>query len=142
VDDVQAAAQWMRDALTESKYQADFSPRSLWEVDRFFDEHTQRGAAKSGGLLSQDLGARLFGLGAYVGEVIRRQKGGHWVGDDKDPQAEINVELRLADGSRCWPVQRVMKRFSLGAAEALAPYGQGLGLDVGPKPGSREPGRR
>ncbi|MDX1507900.1 MAG: hypothetical protein R3358_06450, partial [Woeseiaceae bacterium] len=100
---------------------------------RFFDEHTRQGEPVAGGLLSEDLGSRLFAIGAYVGEVIRRSKGGEWRGNDSDPQAEINVELVVAD-STCWPVQRVMKRFKNGAEDEIAAYGAGLGLDVGHKP--------
>ena len=83
VSDAVAMAEQISRALSQSGYQADFSLQSLKEVDRFFDEQTTNGQAKPGGLLSQQLGARLFAIGAYVGEVIRRQKGGQWQGDDK-----------------------------------------------------------
>ena len=53
-----------------SGYIADFTPAGLWQIDRFFDEQTQGGTAKLGGLLSQDLSSRLFAVGAYIGEVI------------------------------------------------------------------------
>ena len=85
-------------------------------------------------MLSQDLGARLFALGAYIGEVVRRHQGGRWVGNDSDPEAEINVELHLPDGTRCWPVQRVMKRFKNGAEDGIAGWGHAAGLPVGPRP--------
>jgi len=42
-------------------------------------------------------GARLFALGAYAGEVIRRAVGGTWSADDADPEAEINIELQLGE---------------------------------------------
>src|SRR5215216_4179026 len=102
----QSAASWIADALSSSGYRADLSPQSLWEVDRFLAEQSRQGAATPGGLLAEDLGSRLFALGAYTGEVIRRSLGGEWSGDDNDPEAEINVELHLADGSIVWPVQR------------------------------------
>jgi hypothetical protein len=60
--------------------------------------------ARPGGLLSQDLGSRLFAVGAYIGEVIPRERGGEWVADDNSPQAEINIAVRLPDGTTCWPV--------------------------------------
>jgi hypothetical protein len=107
----------------------------LWEVDRFFDEHAPNGAAKPGGLLSENLGARIFAVGAYIGEVVRRKQGGDWVGDDKDPEVEINIELHLPDGKCCWPVQRAMKRFKNGPEEGIAVWGMGLGLEVGLRPG-------
>jgi len=133
-EDLHKSAAWISQALQSSGYRADFSPGSLWEIDRFFEEHGENGAAKPGGLLAQDLGARLFALGAYIGEVVRRHQGGRWVGNDSDPEAEINVELHLPDGTRCWPVQRVMKRFKNGAEDGIAGWGHAAGLPVGPRP--------
>lgn len=126
VADVNTAAEWISHALCEMGYLADFSLESLKEVDRFFEEHACGGQAVPNGLLSQDLGTRLFGLGAYIGEVIRRCRGGEWEGNDDDPAAEMNVALRLATDSVCWPIQRAMKRFRLGAEESVAAYGYAL----------------
>ena len=133
-EDIATGSEWIAKALSSSGYRADFSPQSLWEIDRFFDDHTQNGAAKPGGLLSQDLGSRLFAIGSYMGEVVRRKIGGDWVGDDTTAQAEVLVELRLPDGTRCWPVQRAMKRFKNGAEDGIAAWGSGAGLQVGSRP--------
>lgn len=137
-EDVNASADWMSRALQSSGYRADFSPQSLWEVDRFFDEQSLNGEAKAGGLLSKDLGKRLFGVGSYIGEVVRRTRGGEWVGDDSDPEVEVKVELHLSDGTRCWPVQRAIKRFK-SPDDGIAVWGIGAGLQVGPRP---EPPKR
>ena len=130
-EDVAISADWVAHALSSSGYRADFSPQSLWEIDRFFDEHSQNGAARPGGLLAQDLGQRIFAVGSYMGEVVRRKLGGEWVGDDTDPKAEITVSLRLAGGVVCWPIQRAMKRFKNGNEDGIAAWGSGLGLHVG-----------
>jgi hypothetical protein len=137
IEDVRASAERIAVALTSSGYRADFSPASLWQVDRFFDEQAPGGQPRARGLLAAQLGARLFGMGSYVGEVIRRDIGGDWHGDDTDPAAEVNVALRLPDGSVIWPVQRVMKRFRDGAGESVAAYGSVLGLHVGAPPPPR-----
>jgi len=123
ITNARSAAEWMAKALTSSGYQANFSLSSLREVDRFFDEQTKDGKSKPGGLLSEKLGQRLFGIGAYIGEVIRRNAGGRWQGDDADPQAEINLSLRLKNGVTIWPVQRAMKRFRNGAEDGIYAYG-------------------
>ena len=133
-EDLKDAREWLVEALSYSGYKADYSPESLWEIDRFFDEQAKDGKANPGGLLSQDLGSRLFAIGSYVGEVIRKARGGEWVGDDTDPKVELNIELHLPDGTKCWPVQRVMKRFKNGPEDGIAVYGQGAGLAIGPKP--------
>jgi hypothetical protein len=137
-EDIDDAAEWIATALSSSGYAADFTPRSLWEIDRFFDDHSHDGAPRPGGLLSEGLGSRVFALGGYVGEVIRRALGGTWVVDDESAgDAEIEIQFRLDDGSIIWPVQRVMKRYKLGPEEGIGDYGFALGLDVGPKPTSR-----
>jgi hypothetical protein len=123
VRDVAAAAEWMAKALNSSGYRADFSITSLKELDRFFDEHSSDGKPKPGGLLSEATGQRLFGLGAYVGETIRRKSGGRWRGDDSDPEAETNVELVLEGGASLWPIQRVIKRLRNGAEDGIFAYG-------------------
>ena len=62
--DVDSGAAWIASALSASGYSADFSGQSLWEIDRFFDDHSTDGAAKRGGLLATDTGSRLFALGS------------------------------------------------------------------------------
>jgi hypothetical protein len=122
-DDAVVGAKWIAKALSNSGYRANFSLNSLKEIDRFFDEHAPDGKARPGGLLSHDLGPRIFALGAYVGEVIRRQAGGQWEGDDNDPDAEVNLAVRLKSGAVLWPVQRVMKRYRNGAEDGIYIYG-------------------
>ena len=134
LDDIEPSADWIAQALSSSGYRADFTPQSLWEIDRFFDEHSRDGAAKPGGLLAEARGQRLFAVGCYIGEVVLRTLGGEWVTDDADPEGEINIELQLPDGTRCWPVQRTMKRFKNGAEDGIAGWGSGLELEVGPQP--------
>jgi len=134
VEDVFKAAEWASQALQRSGYQVDFSPSSLWHIDFFFDDHSCNGEPIPGGLLSEEVGKRLFAIGAYVGEVLRRNIGGEWHGDDSDPQVEINVELKLITGAKCWPVQRVIKRFKNGWEDSVAAYGAGMGLQIGPRP--------
>jgi hypothetical protein len=130
-EDIENAASWIAEALTSSGYRADFHPQSLRAIDRFFDEHARQGRPVPGGLLAEATGSRLFALGSYVGEVVRRARGGEWIGDDDDPEVEINVSLRLPDGTVCWPIERVIKRMQNGAEDGIVAYGVGLGLDPG-----------
>jgi len=123
VTDALSSAEWISKALISSGYKADFSLDSLREIDRFFEEQAADGKAKAGGLLSEKPGQRIFGIGAYVGEVIRRKFGGKWEGNDADPQAEINISLKLSSGATVWPVQRVMKRLKNGGEDGIYAYG-------------------
>ncbi len=137
-EDIATASKWISKALKSSGYRADFTPASLQEIDRFFDEHSANGGPVAGGLLAESLGSRLFAIGSYVGEVLRNHLGGEWHGDDSDPQVEINVELRLADGTVCQPVQRAMKRLKNGAEDGIAAYGRGMGLTVSDQPPAKK----
>jgi hypothetical protein len=138
-EDIVANAEWISTALSSSGYIADFSPESLWELDRFFDEQSKDGMALPKGLLEEDLGMRMFCIGAYLGEVLRRRLGGEWEWDENDPQAEINVSLRCNNGAVCWPIQRVMKRLANGPEDGIAVYGYGMGLEVGLNPDIASP---
>jgi hypothetical protein len=124
VEDAREAADWVAGALASSGYEADFSLESLREIDRFFDDHAPGGEAVPDGLLSENLGRRLFALGAYVGEVVLRQQGGRWEADDEDPEGEINLRVVLPGGAVLWPVQRVMKRFRHGREDGIHAYGR------------------
>lgn len=134
LEDIDAAAGWISEALQSSGYTADFSAASIRELDRFFDEHSNGGEPVVGGLLAEDLGSRVFAIGAYLGEVLRRALGGEWRGDDDDPEAEITVALHLPDGSVCWPVQRAMKRLQNGAEDSLTLYAHTFGVSDGRPP--------
>lgn len=122
-EDIVKAYEWIAMALKSSGYNADFSIESLKEIDRFFDEHTENGQSKAGGLLAESRGSRLFALGSYVGEVLRRNHGGIWETDDNDPEGEINIVVRLSSGTIVWPVKRVMKRFKNGSEDGIYVYG-------------------
>jgi hypothetical protein len=127
-------AELVAKALTKDGYEADFTPASLWAIDRFYDEQTRKGVPRRWGLLAKDTSLRLFSLGAYVGEVIRRDVGGAWEGNDIDPQPELNLALRLPDNSIVWPVQRAIERMRNGAEAGIVDYAAALGVDAGPKP--------
>ena len=129
VKDVVGAADWMAKALCSSGYGANFSLESFREIDRFFDDQAPDGKPRPTGLLSEQLGQRIFGIGAYIGEVIRHEVGGEWIGDDADPQAEINVAIRQENGTTIWPVRLVMKRFQSGPNESVYAFGVGLTRD-------------
>jgi hypothetical protein len=110
--------------LRRTGYKVDFSLDSLRDIERFFDEHSCDGEAVPGGLLSEQLGPRIFALGAYVGEVVIRTYEGQWRADDNDPEGELNIEVVLPGGAVIWPVQRVMKRFKNGPEDGIYAYGR------------------
>jgi hypothetical protein len=123
VRDAVEAADWMAKSLAGWGYRADFSLESLKDVDRFIDEEAPDGKPKPGGHLAQQFGVHIFGLGAYLGETIRRQGDGQWEGNDRDTYPEVTLAVRLKSGALLWPTQRVLKRLEYGAEDGLYPYG-------------------
>lgn len=128
--DLLQAAQGVANALSRFGYTADFSPASLAEIDRFFDENVSDGTPRPDGLLGQELGARLFGIGGYVGEVVRRATKGQWQCDAHDPQGEMNVSVLTGQRLECFPVQRVMKRFKYGPEDSIVAWARALGVST------------
>lgn len=130
VEDVRDAAVSVADIANDAGYSFDFSARSLWDVERFLDDNASGGEPKAGGLLSKDLGSRVFALGAYVGEVIREAVGGEWVSDDSADD-DSTVTLRTSAGELLWPNQQVMKRIMTGDSQSLVDYARAVGVDPG-----------
>lgn len=121
--DLITAADWIAEALRSSGYEADFSLSSARAIEQFVRDQTDgHGRPFEDGLLGDDLGSRVFALGAYLGEVLVRNVGGEWITDDRDPEGEVNVAVRLWDGTEFWPVQRVINRLSEGETESLSAY--------------------
>jgi len=123
VRDALEAADWMAKSLAGWGYKADYSLDSLKDVDRFIDDEAPGGKPKPGGHLSQQFGTHMFGLGAYVGETIRRLGDGQWEGNDRDAWPEVTLAVRLKSGAVLWPTQRMLKRFENGKENGLYPYG-------------------
>ncbi len=123
LEDIGTASEWISQALNSSGYKADFSVESLKEIDRFFDENSKNGKATPDGLLSKNLGQRMFALGCYVGEVIKRNYGGEWITNDNEPNGEIDIQVKLEDSSIILPVHKVMKRFQNGEEDSIYAYG-------------------
>ena len=90
------------------------------------DEQFPNGRPKPGGLLARETGARIFALGAYVGETIRRHGEGQWFARDGDPDDVLNLTVKLKSGSIFWPMQRIMKRLQNGPEDGIYVYGGGI----------------
>jgi hypothetical protein len=136
-DDIAKASDWAAAALQSLGYTIDYSTQSLQEIDRFYDEHTVNCTPRPNSLFSRDTDERIFAMGCYIGEVIRRAKGGEWRGDDNDLQVKLHVELRLKDGTLCWPTQRALNRLRNGRDDGIVAFAQGLGVQIGAPPASK-----
>jgi hypothetical protein len=113
-------------ALARAGYRVDYSLGSLGEIDRFLEDQAPQGIAKPGGMLAADPGQRVFALGAYVGEVIRREFNGRWYCPVDSAEGAVALEVRLPDGRVVQPVEWVIRRWKQGPGASL--YRVGLQL--------------
>ena len=114
VEDIQIATPWVVDALNSSGYTADYSIESLKELDRLLKEEK-----KPDGILAKDVGYKLFALGAYLGEVMIKRYGGHWITNDNDRKGEIKITVELDVDITFMPVMSVMKCYENGEENSL-----------------------
>lgn len=123
-EDIHAACEWVVLALNSSDYKADYTLESMKEIDRFIDEQSGEN-----GIISRGRGKILFSLGCYIGETVIRLYGGKWYADDNDPAGEINVSVKLDNGTVIFPVQRVIKRYQNGSEDGIYAYAYVLSPD-------------
>jgi hypothetical protein len=126
------AAGFVGHVRDRNRLSLDYSVASLRVVD-FVVEGLSRGGLEQG-----RVAGTLFGLGAYVGEVLVRRAGAVWVDFDADQRAFFgqSVGVRMPDG-RVWnPLGKVVNRFELGQEESLLTFYltlHGRRLNTGPK---------
>ncbi|MFD5588115.1 hypothetical protein [Streptomyces sp. NPDC057413] len=107
------AAAFVARATARNRLPLDYSVRSLRVVDFIVD------GLRKGGAEPDRVAGTLFGLGAYVGEVLVRRAGAAWVDLDAEQRGYFGqaVGVRMPDG-RVWnPLGKVLNRFSAGAPE-------------------------
>lgn len=123
-EDIKTQSDWIVKAFEADDLTLDYTMGSIMEIDKFFFRNMVNNTPKRGGRLAQK-GSRsiLFSLGSYVGEtIIKNVPESEWITDDKDPQAELNVSMKLPNGAEVWPIQRIMKRFKNGSGDSIYPY--------------------
>ncbi|MFF5155162.1 hypothetical protein ACFY3N_02625 [Streptomyces sp. NPDC000348] len=107
------AAAFVALATARGRLPLDYSVASLRLVDALVD------GLRKGGADRERVHDTLFGLGAYVGEVLVRRAGGVWVDLDERQRASFGqpVGVRMPDG-RIWnPVGKVHNRFEAGGPQ-------------------------
>lgn len=98
---------------TRNRLPLDYSVASLRVVDFLID------GLRKGGAERERVRETLFGLGAYVGEVLVRRAGAAWLDFDAEQRAYFGqpVGVRMPDG-RVWnPLGKVDNRFDTGGPE-------------------------
>jgi hypothetical protein len=104
------AAGFVARVTARNRLPLDYSVASLRVVDFLID------GLRKGGAGREQVRDTLFGLGAYVGEVLVRRAGAVWVDFDADQRTYFGqpVGVRMPDG-RVWnPLGKVHNRFDHG----------------------------
>ncbi|MBO1334826.1 hypothetical protein J3486_26690 [Streptomyces sp. VRA16 Mangrove soil] len=125
--------------VASSRLPLDYSVASLRVVDFVIDGLRKGGPAAE---KARPDGV-LFGLGAYVGEVLARRAGAVWIDLDETQRAYFGqqVGVRMPDG-RVWnPLGKVVNRYEVGAEESLQTFYLTLPGRTA-RPGSTERGSR
>ena len=96
---------------------------SLEHIERLFSEQFKDGAPVPNGFFSDQLGAKVFAIGSYLGEVIvQSSPEAKWQTDDSDPRGEINVKVIAPNGAEVLPVHRVIKRMKEGGSASVKEF--------------------
>ncbi|MFG2555609.1 hypothetical protein [Streptomyces sp. NPDC048581] len=104
------AAGFVARVTVRNRLPLDYSVASLRVVDFLIE------GLRKGGAGREQVRDTLFGLGAYVGEVLVRRAGAVWVDFDADQRTYFGQPfgVRMPDG-RIWnPLGKVHNRFELG----------------------------
>jgi hypothetical protein len=120
----------------------DFSPQSLWTIENLFereDEHIAGGllffwdSAQTPKGVSQRR-ERAFKLGAYIGEVVRRNLDG-WQWNDPNGKDE-EIELRREGKDPLFPIKFIKDQITEHTSGSIVEWGKAAGLTIGepPKP--------
>ena len=118
--DMKKSEEWILECFQSDAMKLDYTIESLKCIDIFFERNSKDGRALPGSPLNNSLGGIIFSLGCYVGSTILKHRQGKWNIDENN---EIDIEIELTDGTKLWPVKRVMKRFKLGSEENIYHYG-------------------
>lgn len=99
-------SRWLSLYLIEQGYHVDFEADSYKELDRFFDEHTDRS-------IFDDNDAYIFAFASYSGEVLRHRHRGKWYIGSKinyDNLDDRDIYIKLKNGKLIYPLEAVSLR--------------------------------
>jgi len=135
IEDIKTQSDWIVKAFATDGLKLDYTIHSFLEIDKFFSKNAKNGKALRGGRLTQNLGPILFSIGSYVGEtIIKTLPNSIWITDDNDPSGEITATVQLPDGSKIWPMERIIKRFKNGSEDSVYVYGHQFTKDFTNEP--------
>jgi len=130
LEDIDQGAELALAIFRADKLNLDYSINSFIEIDIFFNKHISNGVVKGNRDFSNNLGATIFSIGAYVGNtLIKNVPGSIWVTDDEDPKGEINISVKFPNSGIIFPVQRVMQRYKNGEEDSIYVYGHQITKD-------------
>ncbi len=109
-------------AMTRPFVPLEFHPAAVVALDHFFDQTWGlEGAApdQEAWQPPEAKRASIVHLGAFFGELLRREIGGRWQPDPEQPANVFLSRVVLTGGVQVFPLSRVFKRLKNGAAEPL-----------------------
>jgi tetratricopeptide (TPR) repeat protein len=102
----------------------EFHPAAIAALDAFIDlTWGEEGAAPDDDRWQPNAGkaSAIVGLGAFFGELMRRQLGGEWRDDPARPDNPYTARVVLAGGHQVFAIGKVYKRLKNGVEDRLEP---------------------
>ncbi len=88
----------------------DYSIESLHRIENYLEENYPSNQDAKNPFPAVRVGVKIFYIGAYLGETLRKKLGGNWQFDEHDPLGQIRAELCFENGERIRPIEDVMTR--------------------------------
>ena len=100
------------------KIDLDYSLESLNKIEDYLNSTFKNAKPKSNSFFYEDTESKCFGLGAYLGEVIRKNgKGVRW--NNKAVDSVIGITLETPDGSTAFTINKAFKRIHNGPEDNI-----------------------
>jgi hypothetical protein len=125
-------AEEMASVLRKGRFGGTFTLRSLASLDRLIaeqgDDVDEPGTLLAPGDLPEDrrTPVRLWSLGCYLGETLRRIYGGTWEVHPDFPRRPAFWRIAFPSGLHVYPVNQVFRRYFEGAEKSLVDFGKAL----------------
>lgn len=130
LDEVMQACAGDAVAYAQSKFGLvlDYSEQSIASLDGILSQMTTHGLLLPSEM-TEEQHKRLWNLcqaiGAYIGVVIIKHLGGHWMTEDVGDK-EVTLKLMVADRITAWPHEKVWKRLTESEFDMIIGYYRGL----------------
>ena len=125
MESIRLGHEWLVNKFREESIPLDYSAASVEAIEKVLATETTKGLPNKKSWLKEEYGRYLFGIAAYLGEVVIRDVGGlRWnvPAEPESPERSIEVVSEAVTDKKMYPGEKVFKRLHKGKAENLQEY--------------------